>query len=168
VLDRAFAERGRTCIPLFHNDRIPLETTDTLIFYPHGYLPDPDRASFPRTASIVLSEDDYFALYAAPYAWANVVQLTLLLNYTALFVGCSLLDPNLRRLLDIAAAARPGHEHFAFSCDPHLREDAKWYQRMDAMAHGAVQAGLLRGLNVSTLRVDACADIAGLIRELRA
>ena len=119
---------------LFQNHRIPLEAPQTIVFYPHGFLPDPNRHSFPATDTIVLSEDDYFDLYRSPYAWANMVQLTLLLNYTALFIGCSLLDPNMRRLLDITAKMRPNHSHYALFRDPYYREDAKWYQHNYAAA----------------------------------
>ena len=59
ILDRSFAERSTVCVPLFQDHRIPLESPQTLIFYPHGYLPDPKRHSFPATNKIVLSEDDY-------------------------------------------------------------------------------------------------------------
>jgi hypothetical protein len=117
ILDRAFAERGRKYSAMFTCDRIPLETPQTLIFYPHGFLPDPNRPSHPTTDRIVLSEDDYFELYGSPHAWANMIQLTLFLNYTVLFIGCSLFDPNVRRLLDIATKIHPQHRHFAFFKD---------------------------------------------------
>ena len=108
LLGRGYEENGTDYVPLFDGQPIPLESAQRLVFYPHGFLPEPGRASVGPTDAVVLSEDDYFSLYRQPYGWANFVQLTLLFNYTALFVGCSLLDPNVRRLLDIAAAARPG------------------------------------------------------------
>ena len=168
ILDRAFAERDRTYVALFQDNRIPLEAPQTIVFYPHGFIPDPNRHSFSATDGIVLSEDDYFALYSSPYAWANMVQLTLLLNYTALFIGCSLLDPNVRRLLNIVANKRPDHSHYAFFRDPHYREDAEWYQHNYAMAFREVQERLLRGLGVQPVWVHEYKEIAPALSRLRA
>jgi hypothetical protein len=167
ILDRSFAEAGRTYVALFPGDRIPLEAPQTLIFYPHGFLPDPKRRSFAATDNIVLSEDAYFDLYRSPYAWANMIQLTLILNYTALLVGCSLLDPNVRRLLDIAGTTRPQHRHYAFFFrNPYDREDARWYQQNYAMAFRAVQERLLDGLGVAALWVREYSEIALALRRL--
>jgi hypothetical protein len=168
VLDRAFAKKGRTYLPLFQGDRIPLEATQAIIFYPHGFLPDPKRPSRRATGAIVLSEDDYFELYRSPYAWANMLQLTLLLNYTAVFIGCSLLDPNVRRLLDIAARTRPNHHHYAFFLDRYYRKDAEWYQSRYAMAFRLVQEGILKGLGVTPIWVQEYDGIAAVLERLRA
>ena len=95
-------------------------SSDTVIFHPHGYLPRRGRSYARRSRDIVLSEDDYHSLYSSPYSWANIVQLFLLLGHVALFVGCSLTDPNLRRLLDLVVKVRPSHTHYAFLPDPAL------------------------------------------------
>jgi SIR2-like domain len=167
ILDRSFAEAGRKYVALFPGDRIRLEARETLIFYPHGFLPDPKRRSFAATDNIVLSEDDYFDLYRSPYAWANMIQLTLLLNYTALFVGCSLLDPNIRRLLDIAGTTRPQHRHYAFFRNPYDREHAPWFQRNYASAFRVVRERLLDSLGVAALWVREHSEIAVELRKLQ-
>jgi hypothetical protein len=166
ILDRAFAKKQRTYLPVFEGQRIPWETRQTLVFYPHGFLPDPNRCSFPATKRIVLSEDDYFELYRAPYAWANLVRLTLLLNYTSLFVGCSLLDPNLRRLLDVAIKERPNHRHFAFFSDDTPPHNAQWYQTNYASAFRSVHKQLLSGLGVRPIWVYDHTEIAPTLEKL--
>jgi hypothetical protein len=168
ILDRSFAARGTACLALFQDMRIPLESPQTIIFYPHGFLPDPSRHSFPPTEKIVLSEDDYHDLYRSPYAWANMVQLTLLLNYTALFIGCSLLDPNVRRLLDISAKVRPAHSHYAFVRDPYFRKDAKWYKQNYGIAFRSVQERILRGLGIRPVWIQEYSEIASALSSLRA
>lgn len=167
ILDRAFANAHKPYLALFPKDRVPLEAPETLIFYPHGFLPAPDIHSYPPTDNIVLSEDDYFDLYRSPYAWANLIQLMLLLNYKVLFIGCSLLDPNLRRLLDIAAKMRLGHRHYAFFRDPYSRPNAMWYEVSYATAYRAVQMHLLDGLSVVPIWVSEYSDIAEMLRNLR-
>ena len=52
---------------------------------------------------LVFSEEGYHKLLLEPYNWANLSQLNYLTNNTCLFVGLSMTDPNLRRLLDISS-----------------------------------------------------------------
>ena len=51
---------------------------------------------------IVLTEDDYHQVYSEVFDWSNVEQLHALTRCTCFFIGLSLNDPNLRRLLEIA------------------------------------------------------------------
>ena len=41
-----------------------------------------------------------------PYNWANITQLNYMINNTCVFIGLSMTDPNMRRLLEIAAQKR--------------------------------------------------------------
>ena len=68
----------------------------------HGFLPPelkPDEINY---EDIIFSEEQYHALYNDSYNWSNIVQVSILRENTCLFIGCSLTDPNMRRLLDIA------------------------------------------------------------------
>ncbi|KXL53775.1 TIR domain protein [Anaerotignum neopropionicum] len=76
----------------YHTDEIP-------IFHVHGYLPRYGRLDNPN---IVFSEDTYHTQFIDPFSWSNLIQLYKLMNNACLFVGLSLTDPNLRRLLDIS------------------------------------------------------------------
>jgi len=118
VLEHAFEKGKRQFKSVTEGEEIPFLSSDTVIFHPHGYLPRRGRSYARRSRDIVLSEDDYHSLYSSPYSWANIVQLFLLLGHVALFVGCSLTDPNLRRLLDLVVKVRPSHTHYAFLPDP--------------------------------------------------
>lgn len=97
-----------------------------------------------------------------------MVQLTLLLDYTVLLIGCSLLDPNVRRILDIVVKMRPGNSHYAFFRDPYYREDSEWYQRSYAAAFRSVQQPLLEGLGVQPIWVHKYEEIASALTRLRA
>ncbi|MEA2600888.1 MAG: hypothetical protein QOF89_1880 [Acidobacteriota bacterium] len=67
------------------------------ILHPHGYLP---REGDPRDCEIVFTEDDYHGLTTSVFHWALTSIVGYLRHSTVLFVGLSMLDPNLRRLLD--------------------------------------------------------------------
>jgi TIR domain/SIR2-like domain len=76
------------------------------IYHVHGYLPrDGDIAD---ETELVFSEDAYHSQFIDPFSWSNLIQLNCLTQNTCLFVGISLTDPNMRRLLDVAWRKNPG------------------------------------------------------------
>lgn len=79
------------------------------VYHPHGYK---KRKGGPVT-EIILTESDYFRASVEPYSWGNLVQSKALSNSTCVFVGTSMTDPNLRRMLR-ACKGIFGGKHFAF------------------------------------------------------
>lgn len=87
------------------------------IYHIHGYLPyDPYDQDISKKYkdSIKLIEDDYNFLYNNPYSWQIETQLEAFRKNNCLFVGCSLTDPNIRRLLKIAMGSQK--RHYAIMC----------------------------------------------------
>ena len=83
------------------------------IFHVHGFIPRDKDITFDR--NVVLTEDEYHSLYNDVFHWANVEQLHALAQTTCFFVGLSMNDPNLRRLLDVAngrGSQSPAHYTF--------------------------------------------------------
>ena len=70
------------------------------IFHVHGFIPSDQDKSYDK--NVVLSEDEYHSLYNNAFHWANIEQVHALVQTTCFFIGLSMKDPNLRRLLDIA------------------------------------------------------------------
>jgi len=70
------------------------------IYHPHGFLPR--KKTLTTKNEIVFSEDAYHSQFIDPYSWGNLVQLNHLNSSTCLFIGISLTDPNMRRLLDVS------------------------------------------------------------------
>lgn len=85
------------------------------VFHVHGFLPR-DRALYAGLdkSTVVFSEEGYHELFQDPYHWSNLIQLSLLRDHSCIMVGLSLSDPNLRRLLEIAARRSTSQQHYAF------------------------------------------------------
>lgn len=88
------------------------------IYHVHGYLPrdmsELDKSLDERNGmELIFSEEDYHRVYRDAYCWSNLTQLNFFRDSTCLFIGCSLTDPNLRRLLDVAARNGEKPRHYA-------------------------------------------------------
>lgn len=79
------------------------------IFYPHGYIKQGGGPYVP----IVLTEEHYHSYSADSYNWRNLLQLRQFSVSCCVFVGFSMTDPQVRRLLWIARRAG-SRDHYAF------------------------------------------------------
>lgn len=112
------------------------------IYHVHGYLPRSGEP--PPEGELVFSEDAYHSQFLDPFSWSNLVQLNKLTQSTCLFVGISLTDPNMRRLLDVAWRKNPDKalSHYIikkipkFSDGDVLDEVSKLLEEQDANALG--------------------------------
>jgi len=90
--------------PIF-SEGVRCRSNELLIYHVHGFLPRKGRIR--KDAEIVFSEDAYHSQFIDPFSWSNLIQLNKLSQNTCLFIGLSLTDPNLRRLLDVANRKNP-------------------------------------------------------------
>ena len=79
------------------------------IYHVHGFLPRYGALDDPN---LVFSEEAYHSQFIDPYSWSNLLQLNTFSNNVCLFVGISLSDPNLRRLLDISWRRNQRKKHY--------------------------------------------------------
>ncbi len=140
------------------------------IYHVHGFLPSDGVISDTQKQALVLSEGAYHQQFIDPYSWVNITPLHLLSNYVCLFVGFSMTDPNLRRLLEISQSKNPGPRHYAILRD-HWNPSRLPSVSADMGAVGRVFRGLeetsLLKLGVSVLWVEEHAEIPALIRSIR-
>ncbi|MDR0228551.1 MAG: SIR2 family protein [Flavobacteriaceae bacterium] len=85
------------------------------IYHVHGFLPE--KGPINEENKITLGEYVYHEQYSNMYSWNNIVQINKFRDKTCLFIGTSLTDPNVRRLLDIANSQKKGKNkkfHYIF------------------------------------------------------
>jgi hypothetical protein len=136
---------------------------------------------------VVLTERAYHTEYASPFSWSNIVQLDAFRESSCLFVGLSMTDPNLRRLLEAAKqTATPNHCCFlrrTSAEDLQDNLDAHWARRgrpksvdksrlevrfqVAAAMADAGRAAALRELGVATIWYDDHAKLPSLIQSIR-
>lgn len=114
LLESLLEDQGSAYRSIYYSERLANES-ELPIYHVHGYLPR-TRSGFERLDNSIFafSEEGYHELFRDPYHWTNIVQLNLLRERTCLFLGLSFSDPNLRRLLEIAARGSDHPRHFAF------------------------------------------------------
>lgn len=115
LVEHNFSKHDINHHAIFREGDIP--TRDELgIYHVHGFLPrEGENYSNLAKSLLVFSEEGYHNLMLDPYSWSNLIQLNYLRENTCLFIGLSLTDPNLRRLLDIASRKQENDisKHFA-------------------------------------------------------
>ena len=81
------------------------------VYHVHGVIFNREMY---ETDDVVLTEEDYHRKYLEVYDWSNVEQLHALTRNTCFFIGLSMIDPNLRRLLDISRQDSGKARHYVF------------------------------------------------------
>lgn len=81
------------------------------IYHVHGIIPEKGPADV-----VVFSEEEYHKRYSNSFHWSNIEQLHALSRKHCFFIGLSMTDPNLRRLLDAARNINntDKENHYAF------------------------------------------------------
>jgi len=115
LLDEKLREQHVKCRTVVSGrDSIPPGTLPC--YHVHGVIPSRDffrkRTGVKTKGNFVFSEDEYHAEYSDPYKWSNMTQMSLLGRYTGLFVGLSLEDPNIRRLIDVTHRQYPDNLNY--------------------------------------------------------
>lgn len=146
------------------NEPFSINQHGVKIFHPHGFLSRFHESNETDAARIIFSEDDYNGLYSEPYSWSNIAQLMLLSGFSVLFIGLSMQDPNLRRLIDVTRSRGFKHQHFAIFRDPTtgtVKEDREMQQGIRKMIEMD-----LKSLGVTPWFVDDHDTIAEVIRSV--
>ena len=122
LLEEALKEEQVLFTPIDQSNRPASGTLP--IHHIHGMIArDTDEA---YDSNVVLSEEDYHGLYNDAFHWANTEQLHALTQTSCFFIGISMKDPNLRRLLDMSFARGTKEAvHYAFLPRSEFKEPTK-------------------------------------------
>lgn len=72
---------------------------DLAIYHVHGYIPPPAEAFSAKEHEIVLTMDEYYESSRHVYAWQTTTPLFFLSHYTCIFIGISLTDMAMQRMI---------------------------------------------------------------------
>ena len=118
LLEEALYAEGIKPKVVLEGDYFDPLTDEVKVFHPHGFIERTATKGDLQNAKLVIAENDYNALYSNPHSWINVLLLSILTNYSVIFIGMSLSDPNIRRLLDVVRSNGFNNQHFAILRDP--------------------------------------------------
>jgi len=153
-----------------YTDGVIPEKEEIGIYHVHGFLPRKKEGYEKLTESLlVFSEEGYHKLMLEPYNWANIVQLSSFMNNTCLFIGLSMTDPNLRRLLDVAAQKDADGicRHYAIMKRMKIKQVSGDEIEKFEQINDELQESFYGKLGVNVIWVDDYKEIPELLREIR-
>ena len=133
------------------------------VYHVHGIL---DQADF-KSSKIVLSEDDYHEQYRRPFLWSNIEQLHALQNHNCFFIGLSMMDPNLRRLLDFTKSEANSRQQREHHCFAFMRKgDVSKYIHGDKKRFLEEQEAILENLGVRIVWYDNHDELPNILEQI--
>ncbi len=132
------------------------------VYHVHGYLPRKGR--IPPNMDVVFSEDAYHSQFIEPFSWSNLIQLNKLSQNTCLFIGLSLTDPNLRRLLDVANRKNPEKtlNHYFIKKSP---SSSKSKDTMDKLAL-LLEEQDANELGLSMIWIENYSEVPAILKQI--
>lgn len=174
LVDEIIRHRGTPCSTVSApGDRISAGALPC--YHVHGVLPlRTYAASFRQKhrrmktrGDFVFSEDEYHRQYAEPFRWSNLVQTSLLGAYDGLFVGLSLEDPNIRRLLDSTHRQYPRRRNYAIlRRQRSLARAGRGVENVVTNLFEQIESESFVDIGVNVLWVDDFKDIPKLLDDI--
>lgn len=153
ILEEIFQTEGIPHKSVLNGEKFDLNKDLTTIFHPHGYLGRFDSELEQEASRIILSKSDYDHLYENHYCLTNLIQLSMLITRTVLFVGMSLTDPNTIRLLKQVRKVGVRHWHYAL-------------MKIENDEQAENETKRLRGLGIDPVWYKDHSNIPGILRKI--
>lgn len=144
------------------------------IYHVHGIVPyDSKLTPVKPQPNLVLSEDDFHVLMSDAKCWQNLVQAELLSSNVCIFIGLSMTDPNLRRIVDHCACELKQDKHpkryivtRKHAAGDTLLPDSAELTSEIAEGLNFIKSGLFRELGAEPFYISDFEDIAKLTDHL--
>lgn len=142
-------------------------------YHVHGVLPirnlyiRADAYTKDKIGNFVFSEDEYHQEYSDPYRWSNMIQISLLGKNVGLFVGLSMQDPNIRRLIDVTYRQYPENKNYAV-----LKRESSLYKAKDQKGvmlrnlYEEVESRSFESIGVKVIWVDSFEEMPEFINSI--
>jgi hypothetical protein len=159
--------RGRRCLHTIENPAATRIFNRTSIYHPHGFLRFDRRAGRQEkeATTSVLSENEYYDFYNRPTALFTYTVLSLLREFCCLFVGMSMTDDNIRRLLFYSKQERDESRRLSGRRAESQPRHYAILQRCNSVAQDFLTTTLLR-LSVQPLWVEEFGEIPDRLGQL--
>lgn len=138
------------------------------VFHVHGFLPT--KFNEEEIHELIFSEEDYHRVYRDAYCWSNIIQLNYLRENSCLFIGCSLTDPNLRRLLDVATRSNEKPRHYALLKRPQFNKgpgiskfEIDTYKKIDM----SIKEKCFSAMGINIIWIDDFKEIQEILKWLK-
>lgn len=142
------------------------------VYHVHGFLPqDKEDYNDLENTLLVFSEDGHHKLMLDPYNWANISQLNFMVNNTCLFIGLSMTDPNMRRLLEIATQKEYDGDlcrHYVIMRRFKIKNSGKSesINRFEYV-NESLQENFFKSLGVNVIWVNDYDEIPNLLKQIK-
>lgn len=165
-------DRLRVKYHSIYSDGIKINSDELGIYHVHGFLPQNKNEYEDLSKSLlVFSEEGYHKLLLEPYNWANMTQLNYLINDICLFIGLSMTDPNLRRLLDISSqkSDEESSNHYAILKRFSIESDSKLSDDIITFNHvnEELQESFFKELGINIIWVDSFDEIPLILNNIK-
>ena len=131
------------------------------VYHMHGYIgyrnPNNDQSK-KQYPEIVITEDDYFETFYDPMGFGNYIALSFLRRFPCLFIGASMEDKNIRRILFHLYSAAHGQI-------PEHQQKFAILPMTDSPKDNLVDANLI-SYGVETIWIEDFSEIPKLLQQL--
>lgn len=161
LVEQALDKRNVKNLSVYESNRVM--QNEFPIYHVHGIIPE-QLGSKAITPTAILCEEDYHEVYRDAYLWSNIEQLHALNRNTCFFIGLSMTDPNLRRLLDISQKRTDGKaNHFVFMQKKPFDSTSSSKQDKE---NRKIQQQILNELGLNVIWFDKFSDLPKLITKI--
>ena len=89
-----------------HDNKISKSKNVGLFYFPvyhvHGYIPDPDEEEIVEMPHIVMALEEFVEQQTDGLSWQDSVQIDAFRNANVIFLGCSMTDLTMKRMINFA------------------------------------------------------------------